>query len=137
MPRSMNRIEIVGNLGADPEMRYTASGSPYTTFRVATERHRGQNAEPVTDWHRVLTWNGLAEAVNQYVGKGDRVMVIGMMTYSQFADRQTGELRHSAEIHASDVMFLRTKGNTPTDDVDVAAVHAALDLAVEAEEVAA
>ena len=74
MPRTINHIELLGRVGADPEMRYTPNGTAVTQVRVATDRPR-QNGETDTDWHTVTCWAKLAEAVNKYVGKGDRLYV--------------------------------------------------------------
>jgi single-strand DNA-binding protein len=106
---SVNRIELIGYMGAMPEMRYTANGVCVTNFSMATNRiWRGQDGESQqqTDWHRVTAWGRLAEVVNQYMGKGKRVRVIGRLEYQSWNDKTTGELRTRAVIVASQVLFL-------------------------------
>ena len=106
---TVNRIELIGYMGAMPEMRYTPNGAPVTNFSMATNRiWRGQDGESQkqTDWHRVTAWGRLAEVVNQYMGKGKRVRVIGRLEYQSWNDKTTGELRTRAVIVASQVLFL-------------------------------
>lgn len=106
---TVNRIELIGYMGAMPEMRYTANGAPVTNFSMATNRvWKGQEGESQrhTDWHRVTAWGRLAEVVNQYMGKGKRVRVIGRLEYQAWNDKTTGELRSRAVIIASQVLFL-------------------------------
>ncbi len=106
---TVNRIELIGFMGAMPEMRYTANGMAVTNFSMATNRiWRGQDGESQkqTDWHRVTAWGRLAEVVNQYMGKGKRVRVIGRLEYQSWNDKTTGALRTRAVIVASQVLFL-------------------------------
>ena len=106
---TVNRIELIGYMGAMPEMRYTPNGLSVTNFSMATNRiWRGQDGESQkqTDWHRVTAWGRLAEVVNQYMGKGKRVRVIGRLEYQTWNDKTTGELRSRAVIVASQVLFL-------------------------------
>ncbi len=106
---TVNRIELIGYMGALPEMRYTANGAPVTNFSMATNRvWKSQEGESrkETDWHRVTAWGRLAEVVNQYMGKGKRVRVIGRLEYQTWNDKMSGELRSRAVIVASQVLFL-------------------------------
>ena len=106
---TVNRIELIGYMGVMPEMRFTAGGAAVTNFSMATSRiWRGQDGESQkqTDWHRVTAWGRLAEVVNQYMGKGKRVRVIGRLEYQTWNDKTTGELRTRAVIVASQVLFL-------------------------------
>ena len=106
---TVNRIELIGYMGAMPEMRYTANGAPVTNFSMATNRiWKSQDGESQkqTDWHRVTAWGRLAEVVNQYMGKGKRVRVIGRLEYQTWNDKTTGESRSRAVIVASQVLFL-------------------------------
>jgi single-strand DNA-binding protein len=106
---TVNRIELIGYMGAMPEMRFTPNGAAVTNFSMATNRiWRGQDGESQkqTDWHRVTAWGRLAEVVNQYMGKGKRVRVIGRLEYQSWNDKTTGELRTRAVIVASQVLFL-------------------------------
>ncbi len=106
---TVNRIELIGFMGAMPEMRFTAGGVAVTNFSIATNRvWQGQDGErqKQTDWHRVTAWGRLAEVVNQYMGKGKRVRVIGRLEYQSWNDKTSGELRTRAVIVASQVLFL-------------------------------
>jgi len=106
---TVNRIELIGYMGAMPEMRYTANGAPVSNFSMATNRiWQDQNGETgkATDWHRVTAWGRLAEVVNQYMATGKRVRVIGRLEYQTWNDKTTGELRSRAVIVASQVLFL-------------------------------
>lgn len=99
---------IVGNLGADPEMRYTPAGKPVTNFRVAVNRKwTNQDGSPgeETTWFRVACWGRLAETTNQYLSKGRQVMVVGRVSASAWTS-QEGEARASLELTAQDVKFL-------------------------------
>jgi single-strand DNA-binding protein len=106
---TVNRIELIGYMGAMPEMRFTTNGAAVTNFSMATNRiWKGQDGESrkETDWHRVKAWGRLAEVVNQYMGKGKRVRVIGRLEYQSWTDKETGEQRMRAVIVASQVLFL-------------------------------
>jgi single-strand DNA-binding protein len=99
---------IVGNLGADPEMRYTPDGTPVTSFRVAVSRKwtgPDGNQSEKTWWFKVTCWRKLAETTNQYLKKGRQVMVVGEIDVSAWAD-QEGKPRASLELTARDVRFL-------------------------------
>ncbi|MFQ6058212.1 MAG: single-stranded DNA-binding protein [Anaerolineae bacterium] len=101
-------VVIAGYLGADPEMRYTPSGTPVTNFRVATNR-RWTNAEgklqEETTWFRVVTWGKLAETCNQYLTKGRPVLVQGEIQTRSWED-QEGQTRYTWELRARTVRFL-------------------------------
>lgn len=104
----LNKAMIIGNLGADPEMRYTANGSATTTFRVATSRtfkkQDGTRGE-VTEWFQVVTWNQLAELCAQYLVKGRTVYVEGRMQTRSWDDKD-GQKRYRTELIAEQVKFL-------------------------------
>lgn len=104
----LNKCMVIGHLGADPEMRYTANGSAVTTFRVATSRTfndaSGERREE-TEWFRVVTWNRLAELCAQYLTKGRLVYVEGRMQTRSWDDQQ-GQKRYSTELIAQEVKFL-------------------------------
>jgi single-strand DNA-binding protein len=106
---TVNRIELIGYMGAMPEMRYTANGVCVTNFSLATNRvWKGQDGESQkqTDWHRITAWGRLAEVVKEYMGTGKRVRVIGRLEEQTWNDKTTGELRSRAVIVASQVLFL-------------------------------
>lgn len=105
------KIVLVGNLGAEPQMRYTPSGAPVTSFSVATSRKwtdaNGEKQEKTT-WHRVTAWRKLAETCAQYLKKGSKVLVEGEVEASAFTDRD-GNARASLEVTATVVRFLGGK----------------------------
>ncbi len=108
------KIIIIGNLGNDPEMRYTAQGTPVTSFSVATNRvwtdQSGQRQER-TVWFRVSAWRRLAETCNQYLAKGRQVLVEGEMQESEPFQGRDGEWRASLNVTAREVKFLGGRGD--------------------------
>lgn len=112
---SVNRIIIIGNLGGDPEMRYTPAGQPVTSFNVATNRRYttsdGERKEE-TEWFTVITWRKLAELCNQYLSKGRQVYVEGRL-HSHSWDGQDGQKHFRNEIIADRVSFLDRQGAAP------------------------
>ena len=109
MARTINKVELLGRVGTDPEMTYTPGGTAVTKLRLATDRYR-RDAEDETDWHNIVVWNGTAEAVNQYVGKGQRIYVAGRLVQNSW-ETEDGQRRHRTEVHASEVVFLDGNGN--------------------------
>ena len=104
MSRTINKVELLGRVGTDPEMQYTPNGTAVTKLRLATDRYR-KDAEPETDWHNIVIWSATAEAVNQYVGKGQRVYIAGRLVQNTW-QTEDGENRSRTEIHAAEVIFL-------------------------------
>ena len=104
MARTINKVELLGRVGTDPEMTYTQGGTAVTKLRLATDRYR-KDAEPETDWHNVVVWDGTAEAVNQYVGKGQRIYVAGRLVQNTW-QTEDGQPRSRTEVHANEVVFL-------------------------------
>jgi len=105
---SFNKIIVIGNVGTDPEMRYTPSGSPVTSFRIAVGRsYNSQDGErkQETEWFTVNAWNKLAEDVNQYLAKGHRAFVEGRFQSHSFQGND-GQMRLRNEIVANRVIFL-------------------------------
>jgi single-strand DNA-binding protein len=109
----LNKCMIIGHLGADPEMRYTANGNAVTTFRVATSRSyndsSGERREE-TEWFRVVAWQRLAEICAQYLQKGRQVYVEGRMQTRSWDDPQ-GQKRYMTELVAQEVKFLGGRGD--------------------------
>lgn len=108
------QITLVGNLGRDPEMRYTTSQIPVTTFSLAVTRnwtnHEGERQEK-TIWFRVVAWRKLAETASQYLTKGSKVLVVGQVEEpTTFTDRE-GKVRASLEVTADVIRFLSTRGD--------------------------
>ena len=104
MARTINKVELLGRVGTDPEMSYTPGGTAVTKLRLATDRYR-KDGEDETDWHNIVCWSKTAEAVNEYVGKGDRIYVAGRLVQNSW-ESDDGQRRHRTEIHASEVVFL-------------------------------
>ena len=104
----LNKMQVIGFAGSDPEMRYTPSGSAVTNFSVAVNRRYrdsfGKNQEE-TEWFRVVCWNELAEVINNYVAKGGKYYVEGRLRSNQWVG-QDGQNRFTNEIVASTVVFL-------------------------------
>lgn len=109
MAKTINRVELLGRVGADPEMRYTNSGTAVTQVRLATDRGR-KNGEDATDWHTIVVWDKLAEAVAEYVEKGQRLYVAGRLVQSSW-EGDDGQRRYRTEVHAQDVVFLDSARN--------------------------
>ena len=109
---SFNKIFIVGNLGRDPELRYTAQGTPVCSFSIATnERRKDRNGEmqDQTTWFRITLWNRMAETASQYLQKGRQVYIEGRLRVEEYVDRD-GKPRHSLEVSATDMQFIGTRG---------------------------
>ena len=108
MSRGLNKVMIIGNLGKDPEMRYTPSGKPVTTFSVASSRQwNTPNGERLTDteWFTVVAWSSLAEICNQYLTKGNRVYIEGRLQTRRWEDKD-GNHHSSVEIVANEMIIL-------------------------------
>ena len=117
MSRTINRVELLGRVGNEPEMRYTPSGTAVTQLRLATDRNR-QNGETEADWHTITVWDKLGEAVNQYVRKGQRLYVAGRLAQNTY-EAKDGTRRYATEIYASEVVFLdgsNGNGNSSNND---------------------
>lgn len=116
MSRSMNKAILVGNLGADPEVRSTSNGSRVATLSVATSRQWKNQAgekQEKTEWHRVVLWNtkfsNLADIAERYCKKGDKVYVEGSIEYRSWQDRE-GQTRYTTEINGRELILLSGKG---------------------------
>ena len=106
-----NSILIIGNLGADPELRQTTAGTAVARFSVATtERYKNRAGDKVqeTQWHTCIAWQKLAEIVAEYAKKGDKVAVRGAMQYRSYEDKE-GNTRNVAEIKVQDFQILSSK----------------------------
>jgi single-strand DNA-binding protein len=106
--RSLNKVMLLGNLGRDPEVRYTAAGKAVATFTVATSfSWRGQdgNDQERTEWHRVVAWGRLGEICGEYLGKGRQVYIEGRIQSRDWED-QDGNKRTTVEIIANDMIML-------------------------------
>jgi single-strand DNA-binding protein len=116
--RSLNKVQLIGNLGADPEVRSTSNGSRVATLSLATSRRwKNQSGEQQekTEWHRVVLWNNkgssLADLAERYCKKGDKIYVEGSIEYRSWQDRE-GQTRYTTEITAREVILLSGKGES-------------------------
>lgn len=115
MSRSLNKVMLIGNLGADPEVRSTSNGSRVATLSLATSRQwKNQSGETQekTEWHRVVAWNprsgsgmGLADIAERYCKKGDKLYIEGSIEYRTWQDRE-GQTRYTTEIRARELIML-------------------------------
>ncbi len=109
----INKVILIGNLGADPEKRYTASGTAVVTLSVATNRRwKGQDGTPQeeTEWHRVIVWRETAEFCANYLNKGSKVYVEGRLQTRKWQD-QSGNDRYTTEIVAQTIQNLTPRGS--------------------------
>ena len=113
MSRTINRVELLGRVGADPELRQTQGGTAVVQLRLATDR-RNSDGESQTDWHTVVCWAKQAEAVAGYVRKGERVYVTGRLQQQNW-ETDAGERRSRTEVHAPEVIFLGTGNGNGRD----------------------
>ena len=114
MAKSVNKVILVGRLGRDPELKYTASGTPFCRFSIATDegwmdKHSGERTEK-TEWHNIVVWERLAEICNQYLTKGQLVFIEGSLQTREWDD-QEGNKRKTTEIRARDMVMLSPKGD--------------------------
>lgn len=113
--RGLNKVMIIGNLGRDPEMRYTPSGRPVTNFSVATTRNwtsaQGERRSE-TEWFNVIAWGPLAEICNQYLRKGQHVYVEGRLQTRRWEDEE-GNKRSSTEVVAREMIMLNERKDKP------------------------
>jgi single-strand DNA-binding protein len=117
--RSLNKVILIGNLGQDPEVRSIANGGRVANFSLATSRQwsgQGGDKQEKTEWHRIVAWNnskgggtGLADVVEKFVKKGDKLYVEGRIEYRSWQDKE-GQTRYTTEIIASEIIMLSGKG---------------------------
>lgn len=117
MARGVNKAILIGNLGADPELRYTPSGRPVATFRIATTDvwtdANGERQER-TEWHRIVAWDRLAEICGEYLRKGSKVYIEGRIQTRTWED-QNGIQRYTTEIVARDMRMLDARPTAPEE----------------------
>ena len=110
MARTINQVNLLGRVGADPELRSTKNGTAVVQLRLATDRYSKSNEANETDWHNIICWGKSAEAVARYVGTGDRVHVSGRLQQHSW-QTDSGERRSKVEVHASEVIFLDSRSD--------------------------
>lgn len=125
MSRGLNKVMIIGHLGRDPEMRYTPSGRPVTTFTVAVSRSwntaDGERRNE-TEWFNIVSWGNLAEICKQYLTKGQQVYIEGRLQTRRWEDKE-GQKRTNVEVVANEMMMLgdrrnQNKKSDTSDQVD-------------------
>lgn len=131
MSRSLNRVTLIGNLGNDPEIRTTTGGNKVAQFSLATSRQwnsaSGEKQEK-TEWHKCIAWNqaqrgtGLADIVERYVRKGDKLYVEGRVEYRQYEDKEK-QTRYVTEINVREIILLSPKAGAG-DALDAAPARA-------------
>ncbi|MBK7320245.1 MAG: single-stranded DNA-binding protein [Anaerolineales bacterium] len=128
MSRGLNKVQIIGHLGKDPEMRYTPSGKPVTTFSVAVSRSWNSadgERHSETEWFNVVAWGNLAEICKQYLVKGQQVFVEGRLQTRRWDDKE-GQKHTSVEIVANEMMMLgdrRDANNNHTQEADLSSAE--------------
>ena len=114
MAGGVNKVILIGNLGGDPEVRYTANGNAVANFRIATNESwtdkQGQKQER-TEWHRIVCWGKLAELAGEYLHKGRQVYIEGKLQTRQWDDRE-GNKRYTTEIVTREMTFLGGRGDS-------------------------
>jgi single-strand DNA-binding protein len=108
MARSVNKVILIGNLGQEPELRYTGSGTAVCNMSLATnETYTNRDGEDVqnTEWHRIVAWGRLGEICNEYLDKGSQVYFEGKLQTRSWEDRD-GNTRYTTEVKAQEMMFL-------------------------------
>jgi single-strand DNA-binding protein len=118
MPKSVNKVILVGNVGKDPEVKYSPSGTPVANFSLATNekyKDRSDEWQERTEWHNIVAWQRLAEIVGEYVKKGAKLYIEGKLQTSSWEDGESGTKKYRTEIVARDLVLLgppQTGGNS-------------------------
>ena len=116
MSRGLNKVMIIGHLGRDPEMRYTPSGRPVTTFSVAVSRSWNTvdgERHSETEWFNIVAWGNLAEICKQYLNKGQQVFIEGRLQTRRWDDKE-GQKHTSVEVVANEMMMLGERRDSST-----------------------
>jgi len=119
MARGINKVILIGNLGRDPEIRYTPSGAAIANVTLATseswkDKQSGEAVER-TEWHRIVFYERLAEIVGEYLRKGAKVFVEGRLQTRKWQDKTTGQDRYTTEIIANNMQMLDSKGSSASE----------------------
>jgi single-strand DNA-binding protein len=111
--KSLNKVQLIGNLGKDPEVKYTPQGTPVAKFSLATnERYKDKdgNWQDRTEWHNVVLWQRLAEIAGEYLKKGGKVYIEGRLQTHSWDDKTTGQKKYMTEIVGNDLILLSGRG---------------------------
>lgn len=113
MARSLNKVQLIGNLGKDPELRYTTAGVAVATFTIATNeswKDQDGNLQERTEWHNIVAWRKLAEICGEWLKKGKKVYIEGRLQTRSYDDKNTGAKKYVTEIVADNMIMLDGKG---------------------------
>lgn len=112
MAKSLNKVMLIGNLGKDPEVRFTGSGTANATFSLATNeawKDAEGNLQERTEWHNIVVWRKLAEFSGEYLKKGRKVYIEGRIQTRSWDDKNTGQKRYMTEIVADNIILLDSR----------------------------
>ena len=113
MAKSLNKVMLIGNLGKDPELRYTSSGVAVANFSLATNeswRDQDGNMQERTEWHNIVAWQKLAEICGEWLKKGKKVYIEGRIQTRSYDDKNSGAKRYITEIVANSMIMLDSRG---------------------------
>lgn len=113
MAKSLNKVMLIGNLGRDPEVRYTPSGVAVATFTLATNeswKDQEGNTQERTEWHNIVAWRKLAEICGEWLKKGKKVYIEGRIQTRSYDDKNTGTKKYMTEIVADNLIMLDSRG---------------------------
>jgi single-strand DNA-binding protein len=117
MAKGLNKVMLIGNLGKDPELRYTTSGVAVASFSIATTdswKDQEGNMQEKTEWHNIVVWRKLAEIAGEYLKKGKKVYIEGRIQTRSYDDKNTGAKKYITEIVGDNFIFLDSKGADAT-----------------------
>jgi single-strand DNA-binding protein len=117
--KSVNKVILIGNLGKDPEVKYTQGGMPVAKFTMATnDRFKDKEGQwqDRTEWHNITAFQRLAEIVGEYLKKGGKCYIEGSLRTSSWDDKETGQKKYKTEIIANDLVLLSGRGEGTGDD---------------------
>jgi single-strand DNA-binding protein len=117
--KSVNKVILIGNLGKDPEVKYTQGGMPVAKFTLATNdrfKDKEGNWQDRTEWHNITAFQRLAEIVGEYLKKGGKCYIEGSLRTSSWDDKETGQKKYKTEIIANDLVLLSGRGEGAADD---------------------
>ena len=121
---TLNRVELIGWVGAEPEQRFTSAGAAVCNFSIATKRFGGRNdageRTVETDWTPIEAWDKLAETCGRYLHKGRRVRLIGSLHTRSWEDRESGQKRFKTVVKADEILFLDARPEQESEPVEVA-----------------
>jgi single-strand DNA-binding protein len=116
---SLNKVQLIGNLGKDPEIRMTPQGAKVATFSIATtERYTDRNGQKQenTEWHNIVAWRGLADIIERYLRKGSAIYIEGKLTTRSWDDPQSGQKKYRTEIVAREMQMLGSRSEAGQGD---------------------